>query len=335
MPLYSLGSNSSHQLSLQHTKDVSFPSRTTFTLSPDDFPTKIVAGANHTLLLTNKGSLYATGANRYGQCLTAPCDFVIGFRKVAENCRDCAATWEGSVVVRRDRTVWSFGNIKNHANLQGVEWDSPQDCLETVNEIEEGPHVVAGVQHFVLFDSGKAVGYGDGKKGQFGGTLTDSISTNAKGAQLTVSDIAQIACGKDFTTLLTNAGELKVFTSNGKYHLTSIPPLNNIKQITASWSTIAVLDHSGRVNSWGRSDRGQFPPANLPRLAHIAGGSEHFLGLSQDGQVFAWGWNEHGNCGTEDRNDVRSVHAIPVPAEEKASYIGAGCGTSWIWTERV
>lgn len=332
MPLYSLGSNSSYQLSLPHTKDVSSPSLTTLSLPFAEYPVKIVAGANHTLLLTNQGSLYATGANKYGQCLVPACDAVQGLKKVEGKWKDCAATWEGSVAVKEDGTVWSFGKIRNHENFNGLVLnDSLLDGVnheETNDDCRNGKiRVFGGVQHFIVLKSGYALGYGDGKKGQLG------PSTNGNGTKLPIQNISQVACGKEFTCLLTNSNQLKVYTTNDKHNLTSIPPIQGIKQIAASWSTIAVLDNAGKVTAWGRSDRGQFPPTNLPPLSHLASGSEHFLGLSQD-KVYAWGWNEHGNCGADHRHDITTLHTIPLPRDEVPRYIAAGCGTSWIWTEK-
>src|SRR2546421_4086234 len=132
MPLYALGSNSSHQLSLTHTIDVSTPTKTTLEVPDKGHPVKIVAGGNHTLLLTDSGSLYATGANKYGQCMSSACDFIRGFTKVNGIWKDCAATWEGSVAVDKDGLVWSFGKIKNHENISG--WKVNKDPVSSESE---------------------------------------------------------------------------------------------------------------------------------------------------------------------------------------------------------
>ena len=43
----------------------------------------------------------------------------------------------------------------------------------------------------------------------------------------------------------------------------------------------------------------------------VLSGSEHCLGLDVDGNVYSWGWNEHGNCGT------RSTENVPAPEKIK------------------
>jgi protein ATS1 len=314
MPLYALGSNSSYQLSLQHTRDVDVPSLTTLNLPLNEHPVKIAAGANHTLLLTNKGTLYVTGNNVFGQCLLPPCTAIPGFTKVDGIWKDCAATWEGSVAVDENNGLRCCGRIKGMNEFKGLMFE---------NGLIE--RVFGGVGHFIALGE-EAYGFGNGAKGQFGTT---------EGNRLPVENIAQVACGKDFTCLLSNTGEITVLTTSTKHNLLSIPPMNNVKSIAASWSTIEALTSSGTIISWGRSDRGQYPPANLPPITSLAAGSEHFLALSTSHKVYAWGWNEHGNCARPDRTDVTTLHTLPLPADEIPIYIAGGCGTSWIWTTKL
>ena len=35
----------------------------------------------------------------------------------------------------------------------------------------------------------------------------------------------------------------------------------------------------------------------MGNVSKALAGSEHCLCLTEGGDVFAWGWNEHGNCG--------------------------------------
>lgn len=93
----------------------------------------------------------------------------------------------------------------------------------------------------------------------------------------------------------------------------------------------------GSLVAWGRNDRGQLPPGDLPTPVKVAVGSEHVLALLGDGRVAAFGWGEHGNCGpeTDSQGNVSgkySVIALPedVGANEEVVGVGAGCATSWI-----
>jgi protein ATS1 len=339
MPLYALGSNSCHQLSLGHVNDVSTPSLTTLNLPPNEHPIKIVAGSNHTLLLTNTGTLYVTGANKYGQCLKPACDVVSGFVQVDGRWRDCAATWEGSIVVDENGLIWSCGRIKNHENLNGVSIEDESVTRRNIGKItgDEGMnrskgnksiHVTGGVQHFIAFGERGTYGYGDERKGRFGNTSHSETGS----FKLSTANVIQATCGKDFTCLLSEDDKITLYTTSSKHNLLSIPTITNIKSVTSSWSTIALLHNSGQITSWGRSDRGQLPPSNLPAISRLSAGSEHFIALSQNQKVYTWGWNEHGNCGLSTLEDVTFVHEIPFAKEEIPMYVAAGCGSSWIWT---
>lgn len=131
-----------------------------------------------------------------------------------------------------------------------------------------------------------------------------------------------------------------------------------VRDIGASWHGIYVLgfasaktvgsdsgstfDTSGTEErflvAWGRNDRGQLPPADLPALQALAVGSEHVLVLLRDGSVAAFGWGEHGNCGpeTDPHGNVAGLYkVIPVDVKdcERVVGVGAGCATSWLIVE--
>ncbi|KAJ5725527.1 uncharacterized protein N7483_006884 [Penicillium malachiteum] len=89
--------------------------------------------------------------------------------------------------------------------------------------------------------------------------------------------------------------------------------------------------------AWGRNDRGQLPPPDLPALDELAVGSEHVLALLRDGSVAAFGWGEHGNCGpeTDPHGNVAGLYkSVPLAdalADRKRVVgVGAGCATSWL-----
>lgn len=103
----------------------------------------------------------------------------------------------------------------------------------------------------------------------------------------------------------------------------------------ASWSNVYLLDHgTQQVKALGRNDHGQLPPAELPRLRTMAAGSEHCAAITIRGQVVAWGWGEHGNCGGKcnETGHGWSVLNLPLAGGEKVAGVGAGCATTFIWT---
>ncbi|VDL39903.1 unnamed protein product [Hymenolepis diminuta] len=135
----------------------------------------------------------------------------------------------------------------------------------------------------------------------------------------------------------------------------------HIIDIQSGWSHILILTESGKVYSWGRSDFGQlgrsilnsdpssissvWPQEGLifdptPQLVpidtsssirSISAGAEHSLALTEDGQLWTWGWNEHGTCGIdpEEMENVLTPRRVVIGDESKfIRLVAAGYGFS-------
>ena len=145
--------------------------------------------------------------------------------------------------------------------------------------------------------------------------------------------------------------------------------LPTVDLISCGWN------HNGAMNSqdrtrlylWGRNDHGQLgngttsadistlvvvripksegsDPSDMgfEEIESFSCGSEHCLAMTRSGDCYAWGWNEHGNCGTgpngvDDRLDVlspRKIHfpasASSLPSSSAPGWVAGGYGSSWI-----
>lgn len=222
--------------------------------------------------------------------------------------------------------------------------------------------LASGMGHSVaVLSNGDVYGWGGSRKGQLGNNLKEQkivwtpshigdIPFKASGA----------VCGREFTVLLGDRaqGEFVVLGDPAnRWGVLDIPdsvhalrsaPVKGFVDIGASWHGIYVhaasLDTEsgsssagGRLIAWGRNDRGQLPPSDLSP-EKIAAGSEHVLALLPDGSAAAFGWGEHGNCGTDTdpRGNVAGTYnAILLPDPVRAAGrrvvgLGAGCATSWL-----
>ena len=228
--------------------------------------------------------------------------------------------------------------------------------------------VASGMGHsVVVLSNGAVYGWGASRKGQLGDALkarkivwaperVEGIPFTATGA----------VCGREFTVISgrRDRGEFVVLgDKTNRWGILDIPdslmtptesdrPSKNYMYIGASWHGIYVHaasaekseDESSQVGTliaWGRNDRGQLPPADLPPPVKVAVGSEHVVALLQDGLVATIGWGEHGNCGpeTDSRGNVSgSFNTISIPGsahtgDERIVGVGAGCATSWMIVE--
>ncbi|KAL4956364.1 regulator of chromosome condensation 1/beta-lactamase-inhibitor protein II [Aspergillus filifer] len=241
----------------------------------------------------------------------------------------------------------------------------------------EGRNVVAldsGVGHTVaLLSDGGVWGWGASRKGQLGGeNVAEKVvwrprEINVPGGM----GVTGVVCGREFTVLLGDweKGEIIVLGNGAGFGssfstisasasesgsettkgsdkwgiISNIPRAETIKgykKVLASWHAIYIHQADGTLLSWGRNDHGQLPPADLEGVAvkDIAVGSEHGLVLLENGEVVAFGWGEHGNCGpdTDEKGDVKGVSKktpFDLPEGLNVSGLGGGCATSWIIAE--
>ncbi|KAI1919898.1 alpha tubulin suppressor [Ophidiomyces ophidiicola] len=368
MQLYSFGSNGSGQLGLGHKDDVSQPTRCLFRPDPSigkndnancpnsrekDLITHLAAGGNHTLVIYGSGAVYAAGSNGSGRCAHDAEELLEFTRVIIRDgerivCRFAAvsATWESSCFVEKGT---------GHVYVAGVGMKGELGLGENVTEAKvpmrmvgfppEGTKVVClsgSVGHTVaVLSNGNVYGWGNARKGQLGEPgIKQKIYWSPQRIDVPFA-IRQVACGREFTAFVGDQkdGSLLVLGSD-KWGVQSAALLNlrGYRTVAASWHGIYSHNSSGRIMAWGRNDRGQLPPPEIPDTTSIGVGSEHVVAVIDKKEVIAFGWGEHGNCGpeTDDQGNVAGRYAkVPFDhgAESVISVVGGGCATSWLTIE--
>lgn len=352
--LFALGSNGSGQLGIGHKEDVSVPKQVLFEhpLPRDDEIVKIVAGGNHTILVTKSGRAYWSGDSSMGACgIVSDPDSVDSppmFREVVlpkteslGPVADVACTWDSSIFTLRDlegkaTKVYTCGGESTEPRLLA---DFPPIGSEVRG-------LAAGFRHVVaVLNNGDIYGWGNGRKGQLG--VLEGSTADAKGViqrptkiQGVSFPVAKAVCCQYTTCLIAEPGDGQIAVLGAdKWALkSSAPPaVPNWKIITASWGGIYILKYDGMLEAWGRDDHGQLPPPAVSRVESIAAGSEHIVAFTDEREVVSWGWGEHGNCGPQTErfgdvkgrwNTIASLKNLPEGSE--ITLVGAGCATSWI-----
>ncbi|PGH16661.1 hypothetical protein AJ79_01533 [Helicocarpus griseus UAMH5409] len=369
MPLYAFGSNGSGQLGIGHMDDVSVPTQCIFTTddtgddqngindaSAQDEPIRIVAGGNHTLALFKSGAVYAAGSNKNGQCAHDPSRVpsLLQFSRVVivgeegrriDRFNAVSATWEASFFVDAEQGhlyvcgVGAKGELGLGENC--VEASSAMRISEFPSAGKEIVSISSCVSHTVVtLSDGEVHGWGISRKGQLGeGNIQKKILWTPQKVEGIPFFACQVACGREFTVIAGHpeTGEIAVLGSN-KWDVLSGRP-KEIKEYTilaASWHGVYVHKKDGSAISWGRNDRGQLLPPHLPRRAKLAIGSEHVVAILESSKVVAFGWGEHGNCGTNtdpQGNVAGRWNEVPLNIEgSTVTGVGAGCATSWVMT---
>lgn len=232
-----------------------------------------------------------------------------------------------------------------------------------IPELVAGPHhVVARLGYIDL--SGRAVqkvvGWGASRQGQLG-TVSRAVPSPLE-IQLgqSRSRVTQIALGNQHTVFLHSDGSVTALGSDRKGQLSDISSLQAVTAVRCTWNgtiTVTANDRTPSVFASGANEAGQlgrlggeagFAPVDLhldgKSLERIACGSEHTLVVLNPadgcGEVWGWGWNEHGNLGTGDTSNVQALTRLWPPAigeilvDADAVAVWAGCGTSWILVDR-
>lgn len=348
--LYGFGSNGSGQLGISGKGDVNYPKRCHFDDTPEgknEPHMHIAAGGNHTLALFGSGFLYSVGSNVNGRAghFSAQ-ESIKKFTRIdlgpsIPSVKFCSATWEASVVVTTDDHIYTFGSgPRGELGTGCAVSPKPQKLAKFFPAETNVVDVASCLSHtVVVLSTGEVYGWGNGRKGQLG-EPREIIWTPRKIECLTFK-VVRAVCGKDFTYLVGDPqkGHHAVLGAD-KWSVRSSAPLNlcDWRDIGASWGSIFVLKATSQIISWGRNDRGQLGPENLPEINKMAVGSEHVLALTESRQIISWGWGEHGNCGadTDPDGDVKNRWSeIPIPSIDENAVpqkIAAGCATSFLWT---
>ncbi|KAM4733398.1 secretion-regulating guanine nucleotide exchange factor [Anableps anableps] len=223
----------------------------------------------------------------------------------------------------------SYGQLgQSHVEDQCVPWLSDTWALQdrTVRAVDGG-----GGHSVVLTESGEVFVCGQNHKGQLGlGHRTDILTLQL--CSVLNHRVANVACGWDFTLFLTDSGQLLACGSNtyGQLgveqtvtHTAELLAVEALKEpvvsVAAGLRHSLTVSVSGSVYQWGtgllsHAKRALSPhpvpshmnskvPCPVPglgrRKAHlVTAGSAHCVCLTEEGELFLWGGNKHGQLAT-------------------------------------
>ncbi|XP_073144915.1 ultraviolet-B receptor UVR8-like isoform X1 [Henckelia pumila] len=213
--------------------------------------------------------------------------------------------------------------------------------------------ISAGASHSVAVLAGNAVcSWGRGEDGQLGHGDADDRFSPTHLIGLDGKEIVSVSCGADHTTAYSESqtqvhswgwGDFGRLGHGNSSDLFSPQPIKalqglQIKQIACGDSHCLAVTMEGEVQSWGRNQNGQLGLGNtedslVPRkieafqgisIKMVAAGAEHTAAVTEDGELYGWGWGRYGNLGLGDRDD-RLVPGI-VSSVEGEKMVLVACG---------
>ncbi|GAB2287222.1 Ultraviolet-B receptor uvr8 [Dionaea muscipula] len=223
--------------------------------------------------------------------------------------------------------------------------------VDQISQVKEGFRRVllisAGASHSVALLAGNVVcSWGRGEDGQLGhGDPEDRLSPTQLSA-LDGHDVTSASCGADHTTAYSESrmqvyswgwgdfGRLGHGNSSDLFTPQPIRALDGvrIRQIACGDCHCLAVTLQGEVASWGRNQNGQLGLGTMEdslvpqklmafqgsSIKMVAAGAEHSAAVTEDGEVYGWGWGRYGNLGLGDREDrnvpqkVSSINGVKM-----------------------
>ncbi|KAA8531144.1 hypothetical protein F0562_005853 [Nyssa sinensis] len=213
--------------------------------------------------------------------------------------------------------------------------------------------ISAGATHSVALLSGNVVcSWGRGEDGQLGhGDAEDRFSPTQLSA-LDGHEILSVTSGADHTIAYSESrmqayswgwgdfGRLGHGNSSDLFTPQPIRALHGlqIKQIACGDSHCLAVTITGEVQSWGRNQNGQLglgttEDSLVPQqiaafqgvsVKMVAAGAEHTAAVTEDGELYGWGWGRYGNLGLGDRNDRFVPQKVSNVDGEKMVMVACG-----------
>jgi alpha-tubulin suppressor-like RCC1 family protein len=253
---------------------------------------------------------------------------VASFEPLMAGVELAAAGWDFCVVYK-DRRLYGMGSNKygqlGHAPSTVVSEWTPI-TLPTTQNITG---ISAGLRHVLAWTKdGELYAWGCPRHGKLG-----RMDESWRPQRVEISGkVVEAACGRDSSVVLTEEGDVLVIGSTR--HIGTVVLPGPAQRVMCGWSFICVWLVDGTLHLLGKLTH--LIPDNVPTyildlpsgevIEDVACGSEHVLVCCTNGNVYARGWNEHGNCTTTQQHvkTWQRVHDV------QATRVWAGCATSFV-----
>ena len=211
-----------------------------------------------------------------------------------------------SVALKQDGTVWSWGQ-NNDGELglgNTTEYDEPQQITEITEKITD---VKTGYYHSIaLTEKGEVYTWGYNGNGQLGNGTSENSTTPVKVTGL--KNVAKIDAYKYMTIVSTQNGEVYVW---GRGYGKTPVKLNFSRKIIDVAGNIVLAENRKAYNLTETASYGK-------DLMKISAGESHYLGLTSDGEVYAWGGNGYGQLGDGTNTSTYTEPAKVVTPDGKS-----------------
>jgi alpha-tubulin suppressor-like RCC1 family protein len=276
----------------------------------------IGAGNGFTLFVKNDGTLWACGANWYGQLGIG--DTITHWMPVQVSTMTGVASVSiggfnavfNSMILKTDGTLWACG-YNGYGQLgDGTTTDrsTPVLIMADVASVSAG-----GYHTMILKTDGTLWACGSNGSGELG----DGTTINRSAPVQIMADVASVSAGGFHTMILKTDGTLWACGYNGSgvfgagSPIISSTPVNTMSGVAAVFTGATytfILKADGTLwacgqNTYGRLGDGTPIDRSTPvqvaaGVATVSSSDSHTMILKTDGTLWACGYNSHGELGT-------------------------------------
>ncbi|CAM1306969.1 RCCD1 (predicted) [Pycnogonum litorale] len=179
--------------------------------------------------------------------------------------------------------------------LAAVEFDFPVDVVEDVR---------CGLEHFlILTETGRIYGYGLNSRGQLGSGCAVDVTCSATPSLIEALHgikVTSIDCGAWHSVALTEFGDVYTWGWNESGQLGLVNDDAEAERPTED-NRILIVSTPTLVSSI---------PDDV-NIVKMSCGTRHTVALSEDGFLWAWGWNKYGQLCTGDEDNC----TVPIKVE--------------------
>lgn len=200
--------------------------------------------------------------------------------------------------------------------------------------------ICGGAYHSLVMDtSGSLWSWGNNQYGQLGFLTKKSFHNKPTKLQIAAT-ITKISCGAYHTSAIDIYGNLWLWGRNTHHQVLEQNIVNvpfptklsisiSVSYVACGYAHTMALDKNNNLWAWGSNENGQIgtgennsiqqTPVNISNdtnfgnIYFIACGYYHSVVINEEGSVYSWGNNEHGQLGVGSLEDVRVPHKISSP----------------------
>ncbi|ETN64680.1 hect E3 ubiquitin ligase [Anopheles darlingi] len=278
--LYACGEGTNGRLGLGHNNNVPTPKQVPILSQYVVKKVAVHSGGKHAMALTLDGKVFSWGEGEdgklgHGNRLTLEKPKLIETLRT-KRIRDiaCGSSHSAAITSSGELYTWGLGEYGRLGHGDNCTQLKPK--LVTALADHRVVQVACGsrdAQTLCLTEEGLVFSWGDGDFGKLGRGGSEGCSIPHQVERLNGVGVMQIECGAQFSLALTKSGEVWTWGKGDYYRLG-----HGTDQHVRKPTPIQGL-------------RGK-------KVIHVAVGALHCLAVTDSGQVYAWGDNDHGQQGS-------------------------------------